>query len=78
MKRAFVGGLLALLVPVTSILGQDTLAASARASSDVRFGTRVGVYGALALNMSSSSIAAWRIQTVPNPLFERWINRSLR
>lgn len=78
MKRAFVGGLLALLVPVTSILGQDTLAVSARASSDVRLGTRVGVYGALALNMSSSSIAAWRIQTVPNPLFERWINRSLR
>lgn len=77
MKRAFVGGLLALLLPVSTILSQN-IQQDSGSTSDVRLGTRLGIYGAAALNMSSQSIAAWRIQTVANPLFERWISRSVR
>lgn len=62
-------GLTALLMPLSLLRAQD---------SDVKLGTRLGLSGALAINLSSNDIATWRVQTVTNPLFERWINRSLR
>lgn len=41
-------------------------------------GNRLGFYGAAALNFSNAETQAWQVEPANFPLYERWINDSLR
>jgi len=66
--------LVALLVTTVGAVAQEQGPSAAPAS----LGTRIGVYGAGALNFSTPEVQVWRITSTSNPLFERWITDSLR
>ena len=66
--------LVALLVTSFGVTAQE----QGPANEAPVLGNRVGLYAAGALNFSTPEVQVWRITSTTNPLFERWINDSLR